>query len=555
MNCPRCGGDNREGARFCRHCGQEMDLPPQREAAVAEPVPDNAEAGQDEEALPETESPAEADQEPSVAAEAGEALDRGAESAADSEPEPGAEGEPALAEQQAAGEEAKAETSEVVEPEADEIEVGEAGPVVEGQAGALDEEPLAETAGPEEPPPAVWPEGEEEKAAPPLGETDEVLAFWREEAEPLAAVSGGTVIAGRYLVVEALDVQEAAILYAARDLQRCWQCGFEGNAADDAFCAQCGAALDRKPKVRLLEVADEGTVSAEGEAVERLVHEGRTFVVLAEPRPEPQAEPSPPGIRLVVGQRSDAGQVRELNEDGMLVLALTPTYESRMAPVLGLYAVADGMGGHEGGEVASKLALQVLAQEVTATIVVPEIGGRRAAEEDVVACLQQAAVAANDAVYLARQKRDNDMGTTLTAALIRDDRLFLAHVGDSRAYRWNADGLEQLTVDHSVVASMIASGRAAPEEIYTHPHRSVIYRCIGDQPVVEVDTAILPLAPGDRIVVCSDGLWEMIRDEGIEDVMLQEADPQAACDLLVKHANVAGGDDNISVIMVQVESL
>ena len=131
----------------------------------------------------------------------------------------------------------------------------------------------------------------------------------------------------------------------------------------------------------------------------------------------------------------------------------------------------------------------------------------------------------------------------------------MAHVGDCRAYRWNADGLEQLTTDHSVVASMVASGQAKPEEIYTHPHRSVIYRCIGDQPRSRWTPTSCRLAPGDRLVVCCDGLWEMVRNEGIEDVMMQESDPQAACDLLVSRANVAGGDDNISVIVVQVEAV
>jgi serine/threonine protein phosphatase PrpC len=128
-------------------------------------------------------------------------------------------------------------------------------------------------------------------------------------------------------------------------------------------------------------------------------------------------------------------------------------------------------------------------------------------------------------------------------------------VGDSRVYRFNAEGLEQLTTDHSVVASMIANGQAKPEEIYSHPHRSIVYRCIGDKPVVEVDTDILPLAPGDRIILCCDGVWEMLRDEGVEDVMMQEADPQAACDLLVRRANAAGGDDNISVIVVQFDAI
>jgi serine/threonine protein phosphatase PrpC len=212
------------------------------------------------------------------------------------------------------------------------------------------------------------------------------------------------------------------------------------------------------------------------------------------------------------------------------------------------------MGGHQGGEIASRMALQVLTGEVVENIILPELAGQPASKEVIVDLLRKATEAANDAVFLARQKRENDMGTTLTTAFIRNHGLFLAHVGDSRAYRWNADGLMQLTSDHSLVASMIASGQAEPHEIYTHPHRSVIHRCIGDQPVVEVDADALSMAPGDRIIICSDGLWEMVRNEGIEDVMLQEPDPQAACDLLVRHANLAGGDDNISVIVAQMKA-
>jgi len=179
----------------------------------------------------------------------------------------------------------------------------------------------------------------------------------------------------------------------------------------------------------------------------------------------------------------------------------------------------------------------------------------RVLEDEVLALLRQATIAANDAVYLARQKRESDMGTTLTTAYIRDNRLFVTHVGDCRAYRFNADGLEQLTTDHSVVANMIAEGQIEPEEIYTHPHRSIVTRCIGDKPVVEVDTNLLPLTPGDRLILCCDGLWEMVRTEGIEDVLMQEADSQTACDLLVQNANAAGGEDNISVIVVQVEAM
>jgi serine/threonine protein phosphatase PrpC len=290
-----------------------------------------------------------------------------------------------------------------------------------------------------------------------------------------------------------------------------------------------------------------------------LSQEGRHFLLLAErepePEPAPEAPPQPPSIRLLVGQRSDRGQVRELDEDSLLSLTLSPTYESRTGPVLGLFAVADGMGGHSGGEVASKLALQVVADRALRAVILPELAGELVLEDDIPVLLRQSIIAANDMVYLDRQKRDSDMGTTLTTAYIRDDRLFIAHVGDCRAYRWNSNGLEQLTTDHSVIARLIVEGQAEPEELYTHPHRSIVYRCIGDKPLVDVDTVLLPLEPGDRVVLCCDGLWEMLRDEGIEDVLMQESDPQLACDILVRHANAAGGEDNISVIIVQIEAV
>ncbi len=468
MNCPVCGVDNRETARFCRSCGFEF-------------------------------------------------------------------AKEAVGEEQEAGGEEQATGSEEQEPGGEE------------QATGSEEQEVAEA------PSLPWAEEGEELPPEP---DDEVLAFWRDKAEPLTPLVSGTVVADRFVVVQVLEAKENEVLYRARDLRRCWQCGFEGNAPDEVFCAQCGVAVDRKPEVRLLEVRTAEAEPADGqEVVARLTHEGRFFLLLAEEKPEPAPRVPlvPPGLHLSVGQRSDPGQMRDLNEDSMLILLLAPTYESRTKPVLGLFAVADGMGGHESGEVASKMALQVLAERIIHALILPELTGNLVAEDEVPARLRQAILAANDAVYLIRQKAGTDMGTTLTAALIRDNRLFLAHVGDCRAYRWTANGLEQLTTDHSVVASMIASGQAAPEEIYTHPHRSIIYRCIGDKPVVEVDTDVLPLASGERIILCSDGLWEMVHSEGIADVMMQEADPQLACDRLVQHANAAGGEDNISVIIIQVE--
>lgn len=522
MICPACGAENREGARFCRRCGSEQAVAP----AVESPV---------EAVLPQAPAPAAPGED--LLVEAG---------TEELEAEQGARGEAPEAEVDRAGESEAGAGPTLEEPKD--------GPEVQGvepQEKLAGEKPEAGVGAP------AWPEAETEDGEPgaaPASE-DDMLLFWREEAEPLRPVEPGTLVAGRYRLVEALDVQPTQILYQAEDLRACWQCGFEGNSDKDAFCSQCGAALESRPKARLVQVADRESrpgLPSGAEPGSPLEHEGQVFFLVNEPR-APSA-PLSRDLRLVVGHRSDTGKVRELDEDSLLTVSLAPNYQARTAPVLGLFAVADGMGGHEGGEVASKLALQVLAEHVLKGILLPELAGTPSTDEDLLARLQEGIAASNDAVYLARQKRGNDMGTTLTAILVRDARLLVAHVGDSRAYRWNAEGLEQLTTDHSVVASMVANGKATPDEIYSHPHRSIIYRSIGDKPSIEVDTAALSLAVGDRLIVCSDGLWEMVRNEGIADVMLQEADPQAACDLLVKHANLAGGEDNISIVVVVVEA-
>ena len=520
MNCPECGADNREGARFCRECGKELI------EAGSGPAPDAAEMPAEEQAA-DMETP-------------------------DDAPEPTAAG----GEDSDAPVEDGATVDELADTEQSDAAV-DAG--VEPEQGAEDDEEAVPPGQAEEGIPETIEEDQDELE--PLGEDGgDLLAFWRDEVEPMIPVEQGTVLGDRYAIVEALDVQADEILYKALDLWRCWQCGYEDNDPEGAFCARCGVLMDHRPELRLLEVQEaDHQPSEEWVVVARLSQDSRHFLVIVEPEPEPppeaEAPPMPQTLRLLVGQRSDPGQVRELDEDSMFALTMAPTYESRTGPVLGFYAVADGMGGHAGGEVASRMALQVLVERVLSTVILPEVAGELVLEEDILTFLRQATIAANDEVYLTRKKRENDMGTTLTTVLIRDSRLFLAHVGDCRAYRWNADGLDQLTTDHSVVASMIAEGQAEPEELYTHPHRSIVYRCIGDKPVVEVETDLLPVAPGDRIIVCCDGLWEMVRDEGIEDVMLQEADPQLACELLVRHANAAGGDDSISVTVIQVDAV
>ncbi len=378
------------------------------------------------------------------------------------------------------------------------------------------------------------------------------LLSWSDRSARMPVVGPGTVVHGRYLVVELLSDQESENLYRVRDLQRCAQCGSTANGPDEAFCSACGAAMEQKPMAVMLERrADQSNEPIEAE-VEDQFSEGKSayWVWREEKKTGPLGGAEQP-MRLAVGQRSDTGRVRTLNEDSVFTLVMSYLRQSVVSQ-WGLFIVADGMGGQEAGEVASQTAIQVAARELAQDLLVTEVGGKSLTSEQVQQRMSRALEAANERVYLERQKRENDMGTTMTATLVRDWMLYVAHVGDCRAYRWGQDGWQQLTTDHSVVASMVAAGTAKPEEIYTHPQRNVIYRCIGDRATVEVDVAALALSPGDRLVLCSDGLWEMVRDEGIEDVMLRESDPQAACEILVEQANAAGGVDNISVIVVQL---
>ncbi len=436
----------------------------------------------------------------------------------------------------------------------------------EGELLQSESESESETAMYEEPTPATLetttpdllsePAAAEPESGEPLDEVAELVDFdglaESDEPQPVAILEMGTVVRGRYQVIELLEATEQSARYKVRDLQRCPRCQSSDNSPDQAFCASCGALMEQKPvAVMLQRSAEQDYVPLEVEPEDHMQEGGQAYWVWREMKPSPLVEETRPPMRLIVGQQSDTGQVRELDEDSLFVLVMSSTYES-VSHQLSLFVVADGMGGHKGGEVASRLSIQTLAQALLRDVFAPELAGNALSPEAIQDRTAKAVRAANDRVYLERQKRDNDMGTTVTVALVKDWTLYLAHVGDCRAYRWGPDGLQQLTTDHSVVAGMVAAGTVLPEEIYTHPQRSVIYRCIGDRPTIEVDSSTLQLDPGDRLVLCCDGLWEMLRNEGVEDAMLRESDPQAACDLMVEQANLAGGTDNISVIIVQL---
>jgi protein phosphatase len=228
---------------------------------------------------------------------------------------------------------------------------------------------------------------------------------------------------------------------------------------------------------------------------------------------------------------TDAGRKRRRNEDAYV---LQPP----------LFAVADGMGGAQAGEVASRLAVDAFREFHEADELEPE--------ERVTAIIQEA----NRRIY-ERARQDSQasgMGTTVTAALVGAESVSVGHVGDSRAYRLRGGRLEQLTDDHSLVADLVRGGRLTPEEADVHPQRSVITRALGTDAQVDVDAFTFEALPGDVILLCSDGLTTMVTDEEIVAVVGEAKSLEDAAKQLVKAANRRGGEDNVTVVLFALEA-
>ncbi len=258
-------------------------------------------------------------------------------------------------------------------------------------------------------------------------------------------------------------------------------------------------------------------------------------------------------LKPTSGKASDPGRERQNNEDSLMVLELTRVQESRGVPI-GLYVVADGMGGHQAGEIASRTVNKIITERVLNAEVIPGLKfSTRRLDETPEGVLRSAIQESNRMLYHQARAKSSNMGTTLTAALLIGDTATIANVGDSRTYLLRRGELKQITSDHSLVASLVAAGVIKPEEMREHPQRNQIYRNLGDKPEVEVDTFIEPLQRGDFLILCSDGLWEMVSDVEIRRQVQSAATPQAACDELIRQANATGGEDNITVIVVKLE--
>lgn len=257
-------------------------------------------------------------------------------------------------------------------------------------------------------------------------------------------------------------------------------------------------------------------------------------------RAAPGTAPAP-DLGIVTGMATDTGCVREINEDAIRVLR----HDAQPGQPL-LVAVCDGMGGHEGGEVASRLAMEAL------------MAGTASEDPDAHAVLTRAVQAANTAVFTAadREPRLRGMGTTCTVLHVHRGMAACAHVGDSRCYMLRDGELFLMTEDHSAVMDMVRRGLITRDEARTHPEKNVISRALGSHRTVEVTRwpQVLQLRAGDQFLLCSDGLYDLVSDEAILAAMLEHA-PQAACDALVEQARANGGFDNISVAILAVRPL
>jgi protein phosphatase len=279
-------------------------------------------------------------------------------------------------------------------------------------------------------------------------------------------------------------------------------------------------------------------------------------------QPSMLAEPPPPPVELIPltgptnGQRpadigwqiaglTDVGLKRGHNEDNLLLVEAGMTDSTPY----GLYVVADGLGGHQGGEIASKLSVDTIQEMCSQNPPNP-------AEAPYEEWLKAVALAANQSVldHQEDQTQAKKMGSTVVMALVTQNQAHIANVGDSRAYLLGKEGINQISVDHSLVERLVQIGQLTREEARVHRNRNVIYNTLGDKTDPEVGLYHVDLEPGDRLLLCSDGLNDMVTDAEMWEISQSNDSPAEVCKLLVEAARTAGGNDNITAIVVQIDA-
>ncbi|HWR61364.1 MAG TPA: Stp1/IreP family PP2C-type Ser/Thr phosphatase [Clostridia bacterium] len=241
--------------------------------------------------------------------------------------------------------------------------------------------------------------------------------------------------------------------------------------------------------------------------------------------------------------RTDIGLVRKVNEDSFLCEKLEDVENSY------LYIVADGMGGHNAGEIASSMAVQEVALHIKENIEM-----LRHDEAEILDLIRNSMLHANDKVYKTSIMKSNclGMGTTLSMVLIKDGTAYIGHVGDSRIYLIREKQIKRLTEDHSLVAELVKLGSIKPEEADSHPQKNVITRALGTEYNLDPDVFRESIQGGDIILICSDGLTNAVREENMLHIVVDSADLNEACGLLIDKAKENGGFDNITAVVIQM---
>ncbi len=242
---------------------------------------------------------------------------------------------------------------------------------------------------------------------------------------------------------------------------------------------------------------------------------------------------------MEIGVKTSKGKIREINQDSYYI----STDEN--CP---LFIIADGMGGHKAGEVASKLAVEIISSSFENQIKNIEMD-----DNSIINAIKNSIWRANDEIY--RKSIENEeysgMGTTVTMAYETNGNIFIGHVGDSRAYLLRDNTLYQITKDHSLVEELVKNGTITREEARFHPQKNIITRAVGTNKEVEIDLIVKERTKGDILLLCTDGLTNMLNDEEIKELLIINDDMQKACELLVQLSNEKGGLDNISVVAIK----
>ena len=383
-------------------------------------------------------------------------------------------------------------------------------------------------------------------------------------------LSIGEKILSRYEITQVLNDSAQEHVYQVIDhqgYQHCWNCSSEQNAEGDEFCINCGASMLDVPYIiheysteQVSEETDghmEDAHVLQGTIVNTFVDHGKTYMVEQQQVEQP---PFPNGVQLLTASNSDAGNVRrsEPNEDSTLVLVLQRIHESVSTPS-GVFIVADGLGGHDNGQVASRMTINIIAERLLRELLTEPLTSEKNAEpimpfdEDaLIALFHDAVEEANTALCQKNQLDKTDMGSTITGFMVVGEHAYILNVGDSRTYMLRGKQLYQLTTDHSLVGQLVAGGLIEPDDVYTHPQRSQIFRSLGDKPNVQIDIFKQELLPGDILLSCSDGLWEMVRNPQIESILDDAPEPETACAQFIEAANANGGEDNVSAVVVFV---